>query len=93
MAPVGKFSTLIPTNIYHVLHQVPKGILDQIDRARKHCVWRKLEVSGKTKSVVTWRKVVKPKRKGGLGVVDLEAQNETLLLKYLDKFYNRKEVP
>jgi len=50
-------------------------------------------VSGKTKSVVAWRKVVKPKRKGGLGVVDLEAQNEALLLKHLEKFYYRKEIP
>ena len=43
--------------------KVPKGILDQIDRARKHFLWRKSEVSGKTKSVVAWRKVVRPKRK------------------------------
>lgn len=32
------------------------------------------------------------KDKGGLGVVNLTLQNEALLLKELDKFYNKKDV-
>jgi hypothetical protein len=35
---------------------------------------------------------MKPKDKGGLGVIDLTLQNEALLLKQLDKFYNKKNV-
>ena len=35
----------------------------------------------------------KPKSKGGLGVVNLRNQNNTLLLKHLDKFYNQKDLP
>ena len=53
---------------------------------------KKSKTSGRTKSIVAWRKVTKPKRKGGLGVVDLEAQNDALLLKHLDKFYNKNDV-
>jgi hypothetical protein len=35
---------------------------------------------------------MKPKEKGGLGVVHLELQNDALLLKQLDKFYQKKDV-
>jgi len=31
--------------------------------------------------------------KGGLGVVNLRAQNKALLLKNLDKFYNKRDIP
>jgi hypothetical protein len=34
-----------------------------------------------------------PKQEGGLGVLNLLVQNESLLLKQLHKFYNRADVP
>jgi hypothetical protein len=34
-----------------------------------------------------------PKEEGGLGVIDLEKQNKALLMKNLDKFYNKKDIP
>ena len=34
-----------------------------------------------------------PKEDGGLGVIDQEKQNEALLMKNLDKFFNRKDTP
>jgi hypothetical protein len=37
--------------------------------------------------------VRKPKRKGGLGVINLQVQNDALLLKHLHKFYNKADVP
>ena len=45
------------------------------------------------KPLVAWKKCSKPKRKGGLGIINLRSQNSALLLKHLDKFYNRKEIP
>jgi hypothetical protein len=44
-------------------------------------------------SLEAWPKVTKPKDKGGLGIIDLRSQNEALLLKHLDKFYNKKDTP
>jgi len=35
---------------------------------------------------------MKPKDRGGLGVINLTLQNEALLLKQLDKFYKKKDV-
>lgn len=40
-----------------------------------------------------WEIVCLPKSEGGLGVLRLSTQNEALLLKYLDKFFNRTDIP
>jgi hypothetical protein len=45
------------------------------------------------KPLVAWKKCSKPKRKGGLGIINLRSQNKALLLKHLDKFYNKKKHP
>jgi hypothetical protein len=37
--------------------------------------------------------VIKPKEKGGLGVINLRLQNDALLMKNLHKFYNREDIP
>jgi hypothetical protein len=37
--------------------------------------------------------VCKQKDKGGLGIINLKIQNQALLLKHLDKFYNSADVP
>lgn len=36
---------------------------------------------------------MKPKEKGGLGVLNLSLQNDALLMKHLHKFYNRANIP
>ena len=73
--------------------KIPIAVLDFIDRARKHCLWRGSDENAKKRSLVARPKVSKPKNKGGLGVIDLRTQNEALLLKHLDKFYNKKDIP
>jgi hypothetical protein len=42
---------------------------------------------------VAWKKCTKPKKKGGIGIINLRSQNNALLLKHLDKFYSRKNMP
>jgi hypothetical protein len=39
-----------------------------------------------------WKLTCKPKKQGGLGVLDLAAQNEALLMKNLHKFFNRINI-
>jgi hypothetical protein len=43
--------------------------------------------------LAAWDLVCKPKKCGGLGVVDFQKQNVALLIKFLDKFYNKKDLP
>jgi hypothetical protein len=40
-----------------------------------------------------WNMICKPNNKGGLGILDLKLQNRALLLKYLDKLYNNRDLP
>jgi hypothetical protein len=67
-------------------------IIEFIDRARRHCLWRKSEDREvKTYSLAPWDLVCRPKKKGGLGILDLEVQ--ALLLRYLQKFYHKYDIP
>jgi hypothetical protein len=72
---------------------VPMEVHENLDRARRHCMWSKSESNARSKPLVAWRKCTRPKRKGGLRVVNLKSQNVALLLKHLDKFYNKKDIP
>jgi hypothetical protein len=38
------------------------------------------------------KKCTRPKRKGGLGIINMRSQNVALLLKHLDKFYNKRDI-
>jgi hypothetical protein len=53
---------------------------------------KKTEDGRKIVSLAAWNMVCKPKDNGGLGVLNMKIQNPALLLKYLDKFYNRKDL-
>ncbi|WVZ64664.1 LOW QUALITY PROTEIN: hypothetical protein U9M48_014158, partial [Paspalum notatum var. saurae] len=68
-------------------------LIEQIDQARKQCLWRGSDANNKGGNLVAWPVVLRPKDKGGLGVIDLNIQNDGLLLKQLHKFYSRKDTP
>jgi hypothetical protein len=68
-------------------------IIDQINKYRRHCLWRGSDVQKKGNCLVAWSKVQRPTSQGSLGIVDLAAQNKALLLKHLHKFFNKIEVP
>jgi hypothetical protein len=51
---------------------IPMEVHESFDRARRHCMWRKSDSNARYKSLVAWRKCTRPKRKGGLGVINLK---------------------
>jgi len=59
----------------------------------KHCLWIKGDITRKGTCLVAWETACKPKDQGGLGIIDIKSQNNALLLKFLDKFYNKAEIP
>jgi hypothetical protein len=76
----------------------PRGTPDpygyQGGGARKQCLWRGNDNDRKRGgNLVAWEVVMKPKGKGGLGVLNLRLQNDALLMKHLNKFYNRAYIP
>ncbi|XP_071683372.1 uncharacterized protein [Lolium perenne] len=72
--------------------QLPVGLTNQLDRILRQCLWRDKDGMPK-QSLAAWDMICKPKLKGGLGIVNFQKQNAALLIKYLDKFYNKKDLP
>jgi hypothetical protein len=73
--------------------KLPATVIEIIDKHRKSCLWRGKDFKKKGYNLSTWDLVRKPKDKGGLGVINLSVQNDALLLKHLDKFYRKTNVP
>lgn len=73
--------------------QLHSSTREQIDKYRRHCLWRGSEEYNIINAKAAWSMVSKAKKEGGLGVLDLKSQNEALLLKNLHKFLNIADIP
>nr|XP_020149932.1 uncharacterized protein LOC109735140 [Aegilops tauschii subsp. strangulata] len=71
---------------------VPVGILKQLERIQRQCLWRKNR-SESAPSLAAWDLICRPKNKGGLGILNLGVQNVALLLKHANNFLNKKDLP
>jgi hypothetical protein len=89
---VNSVLSALPT-FYMCSLKIPPQIIKQIDVYRKHCLWIKGDITRKGTCLVAWETACKPKDQGGLGIIDIKSQNNALLLKFLDKFYNKAEIP
>ena len=69
---------------------LPKTIIDQIDKYRKHYLWCGINARNSPKAA--WNMFCLPKEEGGLGVLNLKTQNEALMMKNLHKFYNKVDT-
>jgi len=47
----------------------------EIDKYRKHCLWRGYDINAKKPPKAAWELVCLPKTEGGLGVLNLKTQN------------------
>lgn len=72
------------------LHKI---VIKKVDNYRKHSLWRGADIHDRKPSKAAWELVCLPKDEGGLGVLNLQTQNEALLLKNLHKFDNRIDIP
>ena len=62
--------------------KLPPKILEHLDKLRRYCLWAKNTDDGhKVVYLAAWPLVCRPKEKGGLGIIDLQTQNQALLLK------------
>lgn len=82
----------LPTFIMCTLH-IPVTMIKQVDKYRKHLLWRGSDINAKKPPLAAWQLVTRPKSEGGLGVKNLRVQNKALLMKSLHKFYNREDIP
>jgi hypothetical protein len=74
---------------------VPVTIKEHVQKYMRHCLWRKKtnDVQAGGSALVAWKKICRPKQQGGLGVLNLDLQNKTLLLKNVHKLFNREDTP
>jgi hypothetical protein len=82
----------LPT-FYMCTLELPKAVIKQIDKFRKNCLWRGSNINGGSFPKAAWEMVCTSKEEGGLWVIDLELQNQILLMKNLDKFFNKRDIP
>jgi hypothetical protein len=82
----------LPT-FYLATLKVYKWVLSEFDKYRRHCLWRTKDLEDKKPPLAAWDLVCRPKDQGGLGVINLAAQNDCLLMKHLHKFYNKANLP
>jgi hypothetical protein len=68
-------------------------VINEIDKYRRHCLWRDKDLQKKNPPLAAWDLVCRPKDQGGLGVLNLSVQNDCLLMKHLNKFYNHADIP
>lgn len=87
-------SAITPITTYaSCIIKLPAGVIDNLDRARKQCLWRGNNQQQRGGNLAAWSLVLTPTDQGGLGVINLRLQNDALLLKHLDKFYNSRDIP
>jgi len=89
---VNSVFSALPT-FYMCSLKLPPQIIKQIDSYRKNCLRDKGDINRKGKCMVAWETACRPKDQGGLGIIDIKSQNEALLMKFLDKFYNHAHKP
>lgn len=73
--------------------KLQKTLILHVDKLRHLCLWRKDDLNTHPNSLAAWHMVCRPKLKGGLGIIDLELQNEALLLKHLFPLVNKDNKP
>jgi hypothetical protein len=73
--------------------QLPPQTIKQVDRYRKHCLWIGGDINRKGTCLASWETTFRSKKEGGLGIIDIQAQNLALLIKHLDRFYNHADIP
>jgi hypothetical protein len=64
-----------------------KSVLKQLDKYRKHLLWRGSDLNARKPPKAAWPTICLPKEEGGLSVIDLNVQmNEALIIKFSHNF-------
>jgi mannosylglycoprotein endo-beta-mannosidase len=76
-------SVLSSVPVYHMTSfTLSKWAIKRIDRIRRNFLWAGSEEARAGKCWVNWRKVCRPKKFGGLGILDLLAFNRALRIRW-----------
>ena len=62
--------------------KMPIGFVEHVEKSSRGFLWAGKEIEKRGNCLVKWDKVCKPKKAGGLGVLDLRTQNNALMMKF-----------
>lgn len=68
--------------------KLPVWVIKEIDRIRRHFLWHGATQERKKLNLANWELVCKPKKLGGLGVMDLTVFNNAMLAKWYWQWTN-----
>jgi len=72
---------------------LPRKVVEQINKYRKHCLWNGGEINRRGKCLAASETACVPQKEGGLDIIDINKQNKALLMEFMDKFYNHADTP
>ncbi|KAJ4732774.1 RNA-directed DNA polymerase (reverse transcriptase)-related family protein [Rhynchospora pubera] len=72
----------MPLHFLQVI-RLPAWLIKHVDRLRRGFLWRGTNICKGGHCLVNWDTCCMPKINGGLGIIDLRAQNDALMLKWL----------
>jgi hypothetical protein len=64
-------------------YKLPATIRTRIDKLRRRFFWYDGNTVREKITLVSWKKVCRSRKQGGLGVIDIELMNKALLIKLL----------
>lgn len=64
------------------IYEIPLAIIQHLESIRRRFLWRGHKPYHGSHSLVSWDKVCRPKRLGGLGVINIKTLNHYLLAKW-----------
>jgi hypothetical protein len=73
--------------------KIYQWVLTEIDKYRRHCLSKDKYLQKKSPPPAARDLVCKMKDQAGLGVLNLSAQNDCLLMNHLHEFYNKSDLP
>ncbi|XP_078174446.1 uncharacterized protein LOC144568092 [Carex rostrata] len=76
--------TALPLHYIQAM-KLPKCVINQIDRAHRSFLWKGNDTCKGINYLVNWPSVCALKKNGGMGILDLEVENDALLTKWLWK--------
>ena len=68
--------------------KLPKGSIEAFDKKRRSFLWSGEDSCSGAKCLVAWKDVCTPKQSGGLGIKNMELQNNALLIKRLNHLHS-----